>query len=116
MLHISQIIDSILYADLVATVSYWSVIRMFTNCVNCGAVLHGHKCEYCGTEYLDRKIVADMSDAGMYGQLKIGGNTYEVYLSKMEGEPICSGPYRDEKGKLHVENMTTKHKFTFVEV
>ena len=22
-----------------------------TNCVNCGAVLHGNQCEYCGTEY-----------------------------------------------------------------
>ena len=21
------------------------------NCVNCGAPLHGDKCEYCGTEY-----------------------------------------------------------------
>ena len=24
---------------------------MLTNCVNCGAPLHGSKCEYCGTEY-----------------------------------------------------------------
>lgn len=22
-----------------------------TNCKNCGAPLHGHKCDYCGTEY-----------------------------------------------------------------
>lgn len=22
-----------------------------TNCINCGAPLHGHVCEYCGTEY-----------------------------------------------------------------
>lgn len=22
-----------------------------TNCINCGAPLHGGKCEYCGTEY-----------------------------------------------------------------
>lgn len=22
-----------------------------TNCVNCGAALHGNVCEYCGTEY-----------------------------------------------------------------
>jgi hypothetical protein len=22
-----------------------------TNCVNCGALLHGNQCEYCGTEY-----------------------------------------------------------------
>lgn len=23
-----------------------------TNCPNCGAAMHGHKCEYCGTEIL----------------------------------------------------------------
>lgn len=22
-----------------------------TNCKNCGAILHSHKCEYCGSEY-----------------------------------------------------------------
>ncbi len=26
-------------------------MRLPTNCKNCGAVLHGNKCEYCGTEY-----------------------------------------------------------------
>lgn len=25
--------------------------RQQTNCINCGAVLHGNVCEYCGTEY-----------------------------------------------------------------
>jgi len=24
-----------------------------TNCKNCGAVLTGNKCEYCGTQYFD---------------------------------------------------------------
>ena len=24
-----------------------------TNCVNCGAILHSCRCEYCGTEYFD---------------------------------------------------------------
>lgn len=24
-----------------------------TNCINCGAVLHSCRCEYCGTEYFD---------------------------------------------------------------
>ena len=26
-------------------------MELLTNCKNCGAVLHGNKCEYCGTEY-----------------------------------------------------------------
>lgn len=32
--------------------------QTLTNCVNCGAPLHGNICEYCGTEYgqnLDKK-------------------------------------------------------------
>ena len=29
---------------------------MLTNCVNCGAPLHGNKCEYCGTEYRRRCV------------------------------------------------------------
>lgn len=27
-----------------------------TNCTQCGAPLHGYKCEYCGTEYLETFI------------------------------------------------------------
>lgn len=26
-----------------------------TNCVNCGAILRGNVCEYCGTKYRDFK-------------------------------------------------------------
>lgn len=32
-----------------------------TNCVNCGAILRGNKCEYCGTEYrnlMSEKVMA----------------------------------------------------------
>lgn len=25
-----------------------------TNCKNCGAPLHGNRCEYCGTEYAEK--------------------------------------------------------------
>lgn len=28
---------------------------IMTNCINCGAILTSYKCEYCGTEYEDRK-------------------------------------------------------------
>lgn len=30
-----------------------------TNCVNCGAPLHGNVCEYCGTEYNLKHIDED---------------------------------------------------------
>lgn len=36
-----------------------------TNCHNCGAPLHGYKCEYCGTEYsadvaYDNKVIVNI--------------------------------------------------------
>lgn len=30
-------------------------MKMVTNCKNCGAVLHGSKCEYCKTEYGEQR-------------------------------------------------------------
>ena len=30
-----------------------------TNCINCGAVLHGNRCEYCGTVYQDGDEMLD---------------------------------------------------------
>ena len=32
------------------------------NCINCGAVLHGNKCEYCGTEYTGETITAKFNE------------------------------------------------------
>lgn len=32
-----------------------------TNCVNCGAALHGDVCEYCGTGYNDSFETIDVS-------------------------------------------------------
>lgn len=37
-----------------------------TNCKNCGAVLHGHKCEYCGTEYQSAR---DPDNDKLFGKL-----------------------------------------------
>lgn len=34
-------------------------IKPKATCVNCGAPLHGFKCEYCGTEYECEKTVQD---------------------------------------------------------
>lgn len=33
-----------------------------TNCVNCGAILHGNVCEYCGTEYGDSESKKEIDE------------------------------------------------------
>jgi len=35
---------------------------MLTNCVNCAAVLHGNKCEYCGIKNVRKKMNGVMRD------------------------------------------------------
>ena len=41
---------------------------MPSNCVNCGAVLHGNICEYCGTEYNNNCIYAKFNERDYIGK------------------------------------------------
>ena len=41
---------------------------MQSNCVNCGAVLHGNICEYCGTEYNNNCISATFNEGYYIGK------------------------------------------------
>lgn len=59
-----------------------------TNCVNCGAPLHGDICPYCGTEYHDGKITADFSSMEYTGNLKLGNKEIPVYIAEMTAEAI----------------------------
>lgn len=43
-----------------------------TNCVNCGAILHGDKCEYCGTEYKNNGISASFNTDDYTGTMNLG--------------------------------------------
>lgn len=89
-------------------------LPMLTNCVNCGAPLHGSKCEYCGTEYNGNNITADFSKDSVFGTLTISGVTYRVYLSETEiNNSIESG--RGIDGKLIKPIMHRTHKFTLIE-
>lgn len=79
------------------------------NCVNCGAVLHGHVCEYCGTEYHH------------YEQHKTEGDlTFGRLIQKWESEhPVPHGieidehtvrsllAYLRERGNDDVDNLWT---------
>lgn len=61
-----------------------------TNCVNCGAVLHGNKCEYCGTEY--NILEFEIFDCGLtfpterYEARPIGDIGKTVFLTRKEAE------------------------------
>jgi len=52
-----------------------------TNCINCGAVLHGTQCAYCGTEY-------HLDDLGRikeyFVKLEIFGQKMEFYVNSIE--------------------------------
>lgn len=88
-----------------------------TNCVNCGAVLHGSRCEYCGTVYSDNSISASFEEEDWIGTLSAGGKTYRVYIGEMEASVVC-GPLtrRLPNGRLHRDNPVIKRKFTLIEV
>lgn len=86
------------------------------NCVNCGAILHGNKCEYCGTEYKDEKIRVDFGKNDYMGTMKINGEEIPVYIGHMEGF-LCQGLYgRNIDGEIVGERPKMKRKFTVIEI
>ena len=50
------------------------------------------------------------------GTISIAGVEYQVYLGSMEANTLCSGAYRDETGRLHMERPAMKHKFSLIEL
>lgn len=90
---------------------------MTTNCVNCGAPLTGHKCQYCGTEYKDHGVVASFKENDWDGTLTVGGKEYKVYLGSMEKHALDgAGTVRLPNGTIHREIIGYKHKFTLIEM
>lgn len=87
-----------------------------TNCVNCGAILHGSKCEYCGTEYNNSGISASFEKNDYSGIMNIGNEEIQVYIASMEASPICGVTYRDSSGVLHRDTPKMKRKFTVIEI
>lgn len=85
------------------------------NCVNCGAVLHGNMCEYCGKEYNNNCISATFNDCDYIGELKIGNETIKVYISQTHIMHPDIFAYKDENGMLHRDITPGKRKFTLVE-
>lgn len=88
-----------------------------TNCVNCGAPLKGLKCEYCGTEYMDKNTIrADFLDENMIGDLIIGGVAFKVRLSSVDIDPDIIKYYRDNEVVCSINASKPVRTFTLVEV
>lgn len=89
---------------------------MPTNCINCGAVLHGRKCEYCGTEYTGETITAKFNENSHTITFKMGNETFRGYISRMECKAVAGkNCHRDSNGKYHGIVMT-KRTLTVVEI
>lgn len=87
-----------------------------TNCINCGAILHGDKCEYCGTEYNHRGIEATFNSDDFMGTMNVNGEEINVYIAKMEGRLMGADAHRDASGKIVHKNPRMKRVFTVVEM
>lgn len=86
------------------------------NCFNCGAPLHGSRCDYCGTECNENgSVIAVFDKDGCCGELQIGGVSFQVYLSRMVVDSISDG-FRDQSGRLHVRQIAKKRTFTLIEM
>lgn len=86
-----------------------------TNCKNCGAPLHGNKCEYCGTEYNNREITGNIPKIGDMGTLKVGDEEIKVYIGSIKTNGGDVESWRDAEGMLH-RTASPKRKFTLIEV
>ena len=68
-----------------------------TNCINCGAALHGTKCDYCGTEY-------HLDDLGRikeyYVKLELFGQIREFYIGCIEVKHDNYETYRTLDGRV----------------
>lgn len=87
-----------------------------TNCINCGAILHGDKCEYCGTEYNDRGIHVEFGKNDFMGTMKIGDEEISVYISSMESHLADSETFRDAEGNMRRGGTKMMRTFTVVEI
>lgn len=93
-----------------------------TSCINCGAPLHGDKCEYCGTSYAnDGKFsgsaVSNSVDWNANGIFEIDGVQYACYLSDVEVHDIgCQYVGRSLDGTFYRGKPIYKHKFVLEEM
>lgn len=86
-----------------------------TNCINCGAPLHGRKCEYWGTEYENGGFSCSFEKNDYTGTIRFGKEEYRCYLSKVNANVIYGDAMRDETGQLRAGKPIIKRMFTLIE-
>ena len=92
------------------------------NCPNCGAVITGSKCEYCGTrfyDFCDNETNIDLTHGTHYLRLKIGNETMLVkaYCSTVQidyNKVFTGNVGRNMKGDF--PSVKKKISLEFVEV
>lgn len=85
------------------------------NCINCGAPLHGDKCEYCETEY-SNGVVIRKSQKRDFSVLRMGDEEIPVYIKSEDILGIIDfEPYMDCNGFLHRSCSKVKRIFTAIE-
>ena len=83
-------------------------------CINCGALLTGNKCEYCGTEYGGQGFTGDIT--AYSGEITVNGQTFRCYIGKIETMPIYSqSSGRTADGTLVANPVAMKRKLTLIE-
>ena len=87
-----------------------------TNCINCGAPLHGNVCSYCGTQYRDGKVSAHFDSNDLMGEIEIGGQKFQCYIGSIEIEDVSPDCGRDISGKLHRFKPVLKRLFEVIEL
>lgn len=87
-----------------------------TNCVNCGAVLRGNKCEYCGTEYDENGIFANFGKDDYIGTIKLGNEEVNVYVGSMESNVVNLISCTTLDGRTYIDKPIMKRKFTLIEI
>ena len=98
-----------------------------TNCPNCGAVLNGTKCEYCGTQFYDGQTIVLPNEISMENtgkpitvKLTIRGKDIKCYIANVEiiVSSVGRGLHRNGNGVLQYTKTEPKHqiKMTLMEI
>lgn len=84
------------------------------NCPNCGAVITGSKCEYCGTVFETKNII-NLKGDNFKIELNVNGEDILAYISSVQvdyNRIFAGGTNRDITGKLLPDRPIVKRKIS----
>lgn len=82
-----------------------------TNCINCGAPLHGLVCAYCGTDYGEKgtPLRIDVNGERFRGNMNLMGTDYDVYVEDVVIEHDGFDSYRTWDGRILAISPSRPH-------